>query len=106
MALPTLVLLFALLAWGIAALAAQVRCVDAARSAARAVARGERDDRAVAIALAAAPAGAQVRVSHARDVVTVAVTAWVGPSPGWRGHVAAAEVHAEAAAEPEPGLVR
>ncbi|MBV6696975.1 TadE family type IV pilus minor pilin [Kitasatospora aureofaciens] len=72
-ALPALVLLATLLIWGVLAAAAQIRCVDAARVGARAAARGEVD--AAAIAGAAAPPGAQVRIALASDTVRVTVEA-------------------------------
>ncbi|MER8186984.1 TadE family type IV pilus minor pilin [Kitasatospora sp. NPDC094015] len=69
-ALPALVLVAAMLVSGVLAAAGQVRCVDAARLAARAAARGDAD--AVALALRAAPRGASVRL--VRDDLTVRVT--------------------------------
>ncbi|WP_377640204.1 TadE family type IV pilus minor pilin [Oryzobacter terrae] len=77
-ALPALVLVLA------ASLAAldlgvdQVRCVDAARSAARLVARGDPEARAVEEARRAGPPGAVVTVSVVGARVTVEV---VGPVP-------------------------
>lgn len=73
MALPALVLLAAMLIWGVLAAAAQIRCVDAARVGARAAARGEVDS--VELALAAAPAGARVRLTPTADTVKVDVDA-------------------------------
>ncbi|MEV4614990.1 TadE family type IV pilus minor pilin [Kitasatospora sp. NPDC049258] len=77
-ALPALVLVGAMLVSGVLAAAGQIRCVDAARIAARAAARGDPD--AVARAEEAAPPGASVQV--ARDDRTVRVTVeapWLGP---------------------------
>ncbi|WP_371480742.1 TadE family type IV pilus minor pilin [Kitasatospora sp. NBC_00315] len=76
-ALPALVLLAAMLIWGVVAAAAQIHCVDAARVGARAAARGDTD--AVAVARSAAPPGAVVRITTAGDAVRVTVEA---PCPG------------------------
>lgn len=76
-ALPALVLLTAMLVWGVIAAAAQLHCVDAARVGARAAARG--DTNAVALAQSAAPSGAVVRLTAEGDSVHVTVEA---PCPG------------------------
>lgn len=97
--LPVLVLLTALLITGIAAGAAQIRCVDAAAAGARALARGEPADIAHARALAAAPAGARGEADTRDGLIRFRVSAEVGP-PGtmWAGvgfhveHVAVAAV--------------
>lgn len=87
--LPALgvVLVFAL--WSVAAVTAQLRCVDAAHVAARAVARGETFDSSMAVARDAAPAGARVDISRSGDLVVVEVDAaarlpgpWSGALPG------------------------
>ncbi|MFB7666852.1 TadE family type IV pilus minor pilin [Kitasatospora sp. NPDC056138] len=83
-ALPALVLLAAMLMWGVVAAAAQIRCVDAARIGARAAARG--DVNAAEVARAAAPSGAAVQISRDSETVRVAVDA---PCPG-PGHLASA----------------
>ncbi|MEV4558355.1 TadE family type IV pilus minor pilin [Kitasatospora sp. NPDC049285] len=75
--LPALVLLAAMLVWGVVAAGAQIRCVDAARVGARAAARG--DAGAAALAAAAAPRGATVSVSLEAEVARVTVQA---PCPG------------------------
>lgn len=72
-ALPALVLLAAMLIWGVVAAAGQIRCVDAARIGARAAARGDSD--ATALAQDAAPPGAVVQVSQDGDTVRVTVEA-------------------------------
>ncbi len=74
LALPVLVLVAGVLvALGHVAVA-QVRCVDAARAAARLAARGEPASEVHARARVAAPAGAAVTVAGGRQV-TVVVTA-------------------------------
>jgi len=82
MVLPVLALLLAIALWSIAVAAAQLRCIDAARDGARAVARGESDAVATEVARAAAPDGAQVAVRHDGDRVVVVVTARVGVGSG------------------------
>ncbi|WUD74108.1 hypothetical protein OG937_21645 [Streptomyces sp. NBC_00510] len=73
--IPSLVFLTALLLWGLAAAAAQIRCVDAARAGARAAAREEPDGAVLRAARTAAPAGAAVSVRRGGDLVRVTVEA-------------------------------
>ncbi|MEU7023420.1 TadE family type IV pilus minor pilin [Streptomyces sp. NPDC046203] len=83
-ALPALVLFTAALLWGLAAAAAQIRCVDAARAGARAVARSEPEPAARAAARAAAPDGARVTVARDGELWRVTVEA-SAPGPGGLG---------------------
>lgn len=62
--LPVLALVMFVAMWGVGVATAHMRCVDAARTAARAVARGEPDAQARAAAAAAAPKGARVSVER------------------------------------------
>ncbi|MEU9863002.1 TadE family type IV pilus minor pilin [Streptomyces sp. NPDC047971] len=84
MALPALVVFTMALVWALAAAAAQIQCVDAARAGARAVARSEPVAGAEAAARAAAPEGAKVGVTRSGELwrVTVEVSA---PGPGGMG---------------------
>ncbi|MFJ6798418.1 TadE family type IV pilus minor pilin [Streptomyces sp. NPDC091268] len=77
--IPALVLFAALLVWALMAAAGQIRCVDAARAGARAAARSEPLEVAVAAAESAAPPGARVEVERAGDLWRVRVEA---PAPG------------------------
>ncbi|WP_330297801.1 TadE family type IV pilus minor pilin [Streptomyces sp. NBC_00503] len=77
--IPALVLFATLLVWALMAAAAQIRCVDAARAGARAAARSEPEDEAVAVAEAAAPPGARVELSRTGDLWRIQVSA---PAPG------------------------
>ncbi|MFF5701978.1 TadE family type IV pilus minor pilin [Streptomyces sp. NPDC012794] len=77
--IPALVLFAALLVWALMAAAAQIRCVDAARAGARAAARSEPVEVAVAAAREAAPAGAEVQLERSGDLWRVRVAA---PAPG------------------------
>lgn len=97
LALCSLVVVLALILAAVSAVAAQLRCIDAAREAARVTARGERD-RAEEIARRVAPPGAVVTVTVRGDEVTARVSA--SPAAGW---VPGVEVGAEAAAVLEPG---
>ncbi|MFJ1704421.1 TadE family type IV pilus minor pilin [Kitasatospora sp. NPDC088346] len=100
-ALPALVLLTAMLLWGVMAAAGQIRCVDAARVAARAAARGEPD--VAALARAAAPNGASVEVVEDSRTVTVTVEAPC-PGPGRLGAALSVRLRATAVAAREDVL--
>lgn len=86
-ALPALVLVAVLAAWLLAAVAAEIRCVDAARLGARALARSESRSAAVAAAARAAPRGADVAVTSAAGELTVEVRTVVGPAIEGRAFV-------------------
>ncbi|GGS56023.1 TadE family type IV pilus minor pilin [Streptomyces griseoviridis] len=73
--LPVLVMFATALVWGLLVVAAQIQCVDAARTGARAAARQDPADAVVEIARRAAPDGAEVTVSREPDRVRVAVVA-------------------------------
>ncbi|MEZ0165514.1 TadE family type IV pilus minor pilin [Kineococcus sp. LSe6-4] len=65
--LPAVVVLLALALGAVRVAVAQVQCVDAARAAARAAARGEPAEVVLRVARAAAPEGAGVRVGAAAE---------------------------------------
>lgn len=96
LAVCSLVVVVALVLAAVSAVAAQLRCVDAAREAARLTARGEQD-RAEELAHRIAPRGAVVSVTVRGDEVTARVSATpaAGLLPGIK-------VEAEAAAVLEP----
>lgn len=98
LALCSLVAVLALVLAAVSAVAAQLRCVDAAREAARLTARGEQG-RGEDLAQRIAPRAAVVTVTVRGDEVTatVSVNATAGLLPG-------IEVRAEAAAVLEAGL--
>ncbi|WP_441959602.1 TadE family type IV pilus minor pilin [Mycolicibacterium houstonense] len=79
---------------GISAVGKQIRCIDAAREAARLAARGE--DTATAVARRIAPPGAVVQVGQDSGLVVARVSADT-VLPG-------IAVSAEAAAAVEPGV--
>lgn len=98
--LPCLVLLTALLMWGVAVLTAQLKCVDAAREGARAAARGDPTRRVVAVARHAGPERAEVRVRQRGGLIRVRVAA-PAPTPGGLVTVLSFPLGATAAAYPE-----
>jgi hypothetical protein len=102
MVLPVFALLLAVGLWAIAVGGSQVRCIDAARDAARAVARGESDSAAVTAARLAAPPGAQVTVTHEGQTVVVGVSARIGLGKGALASIPAPTVTASATAQLEP----
>ncbi|MCA1712861.1 MAG: pilus assembly protein TadE [Actinobacteria bacterium] len=83
--LPVLLVVAAMAVWVLAAVAGQLRCVDAARAGARAAARGDAAPAVTEAARRIAPAPTHVRVSRSGDEVTVLVESVVVPF----GHVLA-----------------
>ncbi|MFI0035496.1 TadE family type IV pilus minor pilin [Streptomyces mutabilis] len=73
--LPVLVVFAMALVWGLLVVAAQIQCVDAARTGARAAARQDPADAVAEVAREAAPRGARVTVSREGDRVRVVVVA-------------------------------
>ncbi|WP_308289821.1 TadE family type IV pilus minor pilin, partial [Streptomyces muensis] len=73
--LPVLVMFAMALVWGLLVVAAQIQCVDAARTGARAAARQDPADAVIRVAREAAPRGATVTVGRERDEVRVVVVA-------------------------------
>lgn len=96
MVLPVLALFTVTLLWALAAAAAQIRCVDAARAGARAAARSEPVASAEAAARAAAPEGARVSVVREGELWRVTVEA---SAPGPRGMGVTLRADASALAE-------
>lgn len=92
-----LTVVLALLIAGLAILTAHLRCIDAAREAARLLARGQ-PDRAAAAVHTIAPDGAQLQVDRTGDAISVEVAAdpIAGLLPG-------IHLHATAYAIAEPG---
>jgi Flp pilus assembly protein TadG len=83
--LPALVVVLVFALWSVMAVTAQLRCVDAARVGARALARGDAPASAVAAARAAAPAGARVVITRSGDLVAVDVVASARLPGRWSG---------------------
>jgi Flp pilus assembly protein TadG len=103
MVLPLLVAVTSGLVWLLAVGADQLRAVDAARETARAVARGDATEAAVAVGEQVAPNGATVRVSTRDGRVHVTVTGEVAGPGGIFGVLPPAQLHAEAVADLEEG---
>ena len=80
--LPVLLVVLAMAVWVLAAVGAQLRCVDAAATAARVAARDEPAAEVERAARAVAPAGADVQLLVGEDVVEVRVQARVRPAGG------------------------
>jgi len=80
--LPVLVIVLLVCVWLLSAVGAQLRCVDAARVAARAAARGDAPGAVQAAGRAVAPTGAEVSVGRVGELVRVDVRAQVRPLPG------------------------
>jgi hypothetical protein len=95
--LPALVLLLVVGLTAVAAVRTQLECLDAARDAALAAARG---GSGVAAATRVAPAGATVSVASNGDSVTATVRARVRALGGWAPGI---DVEATAVAAVEPG---
>ncbi|MBN0048735.1 pilus assembly protein [Streptomyces actuosus] len=75
MALPVLVLFATGLVWGLLVVAAQIRCVDAARTGARAAARQDPPEAVLRAARDTAPPGARITVTRDGGQVRVLVVA-------------------------------
>ncbi|MEP6665182.1 MAG: TadE family protein [Nocardioidaceae bacterium] len=70
------------LVWMLSVGIAKVQVVDAARDGARAIARGEDDEQAIAQARETAGEGSQISVDRGNGSVTVTVS-FVAGAPGW-----------------------
>lgn len=90
--LPALVLVLCAGLWALSAVAAQVRCVDVARSAARALARGEPLAQVRTRALSDLPGHSTVSLRREGDQVVVAVHTVVRPLGPLLGRVASVPV--------------
>jgi TadE-like protein len=99
-----LIAVFALaLLWLVSVGITKVETVDAARDAARALARGDDLATARANALGAAPAGAEISIESSTDEVTATVSVHVQP-PGWLlVHLPTVTVSSAATTQLEPG---
>lgn len=101
--LPVLVVVLAAAVWVLACVAAQLKCVDAARGAARAAARGDTAADVRAVGERLAPPGAAVQVSSGDGVVRVLVTAQARPFGSVLAVLPAMSVSGRATAALEPG---
>ncbi|WP_436319254.1 TadE family type IV pilus minor pilin [Streptomyces nigra] len=99
--LPVLVTFAMALVWGLLVVAAQIQCVDAARTGARAAARQEPEAAVIKVAGDVAPRGAKVTVAREGAVVRVVV---VARPPVLRGLPFEVREEAVAAAEEMVGV--
>ncbi len=114
LALPSLVVVLAVVVSVANVVLAQVRCVDAARAAARVAARGESSEQVVATARSLAPSDSAVSLRQAGSMVAVRVEAAVRlPLPGSDAVTISGEATADlespahgAAGGPDAGQVR
>lgn len=98
-AIPALVLMVFVALSALTTVTDQVRCVDAARATARALARGEEQSAAVVVGKRLAPPGASFAVSGSAADVTVVVRGRAAPGLGWLGSRATPMGRAVAARE-------
>lgn len=106
MVIPAVLLVLAMCLTGLSLGADQIRCVDAARAAARAASRGESVADSARLAESLTPSGSKVRVTvdPGRGVVSVTVQA---PAPlGILPGLPAARARAQAPLEPVVGADR
>lgn len=99
--LPVLVAVTLALVWVVALAVTQIRVVDAARETARAAARDDPADAAVALGRQVAPTGARIDLDRSGDLVRVTVSAEVGGPGGLLRFLPGVEVDAEAVAARE-----
>ena len=102
LALPVLVCVAVGLAWLVALGVAQVRCVDAAREAARLSARGESAATVAAAVSRLAPDAARWRVHEEEGLVVASVDTEVRPRIPLLGELPAVDLSSEAVAAQEP----
>ena len=102
MVLPLLLAVTAGLVWLLVVGLGQLRATDAAREAARAMARGEDAAVATDLALTIGPPGSTVAVSDLDGLVVVTVTATIEGPGGALAVLPGAQVSGEATAAREP----
>src|SRR4051812_7567174 len=102
-ALPALAVVVVFALWSVTAVTAQLRCVDAARVAAGARARGASPDASRAAAGAVAPSGARVVISRSGQFVVVDVGLNARLPGPWSGHLPGLSLSGHAVAPAEDG---
>ncbi|MFI6601793.1 TadE family type IV pilus minor pilin [Nonomuraea sp. NPDC050536] len=98
--LPALMVVLAAALWVIQVVGVRLECVDAARTAARASARGEDLDQVRAVAQAATRPNAQIAITRDPDHTRVEITIEVRPA--WGPTFPAIQVSATATTDTEP----
>ncbi|MGK5556395.1 TadE family type IV pilus minor pilin [Actinomadura kijaniata] len=100
LALPTLVLVAAVVLWGIRVASVHLACADAARSGARAAARGEAIPAVRDFVARAIPRGAAIDIRRDAATTRVSITAKVPAPAAARLPPLTVQTHAVAATEP------
>ncbi|WP_083733751.1 TadE family type IV pilus minor pilin [Actinomadura sp. CNU-125] len=100
LALPALVLITAIVLWGMTAVSTRLTCNDAARTGARAAARGESLAAVRELVVKALPEGATVKVTRDEAIVHVDVSVPVEPPAAANLPALVVQAHATAATEP------
>ena len=80
--LPVLLVVLAFGLWLVGTVITNIRCIDAARDTARAVARGEPLESARQIGQRTAPSGATITITQTGSTIHVQVTATPATPPG------------------------
>jgi Flp pilus assembly protein TadG len=101
-ALPVLLTLLFLGIWLIGVVTANIRCIDAARDVARAVARGESAETAQEIGRRTAPDNATITVTRTNSDIHVTVTATPEGNASLLAALPATPITAEATLQSEP----
>ncbi|MEV2269189.1 TadE family type IV pilus minor pilin [Nonomuraea africana] len=101
--LPALMVVLAAALWAVTVVNAQLRCVDAARTGARAAARGEPITQVQELARSVAPQGAQIDIRRGAEMTSVQVTTHI--KPAWAAALPPVEVKASATSATEPGIL-
>ncbi|WP_219471168.1 TadE family type IV pilus minor pilin [Nonomuraea rhizosphaerae] len=99
MVLPAFMVVLAAALWAIQAVGVQLECVDAARAAARAAARGEPLDEVRQLARSATTPTAQVDVTRTSATTNVKIS--VAVRPPWGASLPPVQVAASATADTE-----
>jgi hypothetical protein len=94
--IPVLVVVLVACLWVLACVAAQLKCVDAARAGARAAARGDSPAQVREVAQRLGPGGSAVELRGGADTVEVSVRARVAPLGGVLSLLPAIEVSGRA----------
>jgi Flp pilus assembly protein TadG len=104
--LPILLMFVGTLVWLVSVGIDQARCADAAREAARSLARDDPIEQALSLARESAPDGAQIEVERSDGIVTVTVGMSSKPAGGLLGGLVSVHLDASAvsAAEDPDGL--
>jgi Flp pilus assembly protein TadG len=104
--LPILLMFVGTLVWLVSVGIDQARCADAAREAARSLARDDPFQQALSLARESAPDGARIEVERSDGLVTVTVSMNSKPAGGLFGGLVSVDLDASAvsAAEDPDGL--